>query len=226
VAILGVDGAGRGYVVAALPDHEVRYIDDLDQLPAAAVIAVDIPLGFPTGDHRRPAEVAASSRLHGRSSSVFWTLPKSVYEIQTERLSSRDGYARARAEASVATGGRWSISAQGWALRSKILAAARARQGGARLIEVHPEVSFAVMSELEADVRLASKKSWRGQRQRMDLLRAQGIDPAAFTGDSGPALPDDVLDAMAAAWTAQRFENGVAECLGCGAGPGDVPIWA
>ena len=79
------------------------------------------------------------------------------------------------------------------------------------VVEVHPEVS---LRTLAPGVAFASKKTARGAGQRIAAL-TRWLDVGEALGDlpSGARL-DDVLDALAAAWSAQRFAAGTAEVLG------------
>jgi predicted RNase H-like nuclease len=58
------------------------------------------------------------------------------------------------------------------------------------------------------------KRSWRGQRARLRVLQAAGIE---IPEDLGPAIEkipaDEIPDAAAAAWTAQRIATGQAQCV-------------
>jgi predicted RNase H-like nuclease len=81
------------------------------------------------------------------------------------------------------------------------------------VVEVHPEVS---LRALAPDLAFAPKKTARGAGQRIAAL-SRWLDPAAALGDlPGGARLDDVLDALAAAWSAQRWACGTAEVLGPG----------
>lgn len=72
----------------------------------------------------------------------------------------------------------------------------------------------------------ASKKTWNGMRARLDVLEARGIVIPANLPGAGKAPVDDLLDAAAAAWTADRIRRGVAESFPPGLqGPGEVGIW-
>ena len=76
--------------------------------------------------------------------------------------------------------------------------------------EVHPEVSFRAMNgsrPLNYRKRLAA-----GALKRADLLRKEGID-LAESADTASAPLDDVLDAAAAAWSADRIFRGIAASL-------------
>jgi predicted RNase H-like nuclease len=83
-----------------------------------------------------------------------------------------------------------------------------------RVVEVHPEVSFATMNN---DVALKlSKKTAAGRALRIGLLgQAWGVDVGALVQKhrGKDAKPDDILDAMAACWTAERVLRGEAEWL-------------
>ena len=76
---------------------------------------------------------------------------------------------------------------------------------------MHPELS---VRALAPDVAFAPKKTARGAGQRIAAL-ARWVDPARALADlPGGARLDDVLDALAAAWSAARWVRGEAEVLG------------
>lgn len=83
----------------------------------------------------------------------------------------------------------------------------------ARVIEVHPEVSFRLLDERIG----VSKRTARGVGQRIAAL-ATCFDMTDALADvpAGPGL-DDCLDACAAAWSAQRWRAGSARVFGLGA---------
>jgi len=165
-----------------------------------SVVAVDIPIGLPdTGGRRADAE--ARRALVGKASSVFSTPVRAAVEAAT--------YEEARAANLAATGGRSSVSAQAYALSEKVLqvdAWVRGRPG-ARVIEVHPELSFARMTGTPV---LERKKDAAGIRARREALAAHGIVAPAWFRGAGFG-EDDLLDACAVAWTAVRHALGVSE---------------
>lgn len=220
--VIGVDGAGPGWVAAVLDQRRLLYVIDLGELPPAAVIAVDIPLRFPTGAGPRPAEQAARKLLKGsRRSSVFPTAPLPVYELDPPGLSYDERYAKARETMQKLADGA-SISPYSYGLRDKILQAQQAKADGLHLIEVHPEVVFATL----AGGTLTSRKAtWDGQQERAELLKGVGLNPHDFAGEADEAKPDDVLDAIAAAWVAMKHEKGTAQPLGEPVDASDLPIW-
>jgi predicted RNase H-like nuclease len=85
--------------------------------------------------------------------------------------------------------------------------------GGPRLVEVHPEVSFAAMAGRPLAHR---KKSWAGALERWELLAARGVALRGACGEAGAlAAVDDLLDAAAVAWTALRVARGAAVSHPC-----------
>ena len=207
--LIGVDGA-RGGWVAAIDDGDalaLRFVERLGDLPVAAVVAIDIPLGFPTGSARRPAESAARRRLGPRRSSVFSTPPRAVLECGS--------YDDARTAALRETGR--SISKQAWNLRPKVLEAAAADR---TLHEVHPELAFAVMC---GGPMPNPKRTSAGRLERVEALSGVGLGPDRIAGwDDVPR--EDAVDALACLWVARRVWAGTAEALGTSFGPDDGPI--
>ncbi len=97
---------------------------------------------------------------------------------------------------------------RGWVAR-KILEVGRHKEGD-RVIEVHPEVSFRALAGEPLGF---SKHTWDGFFLRRRLLEDAGVVLPAALG----ALPLlDVLDATAAAWTANRYARGEAKPLPAG----------
>ncbi|MBV9513358.1 MAG: DUF429 domain-containing protein [Mycobacteriaceae bacterium] len=170
------------------------------RVPEAAIIAVDIPLGL-LDDRWREADRAAKAYLGARRSSVFMTPPRAAL--------TEDTHAVATARCRDLTGNGFSI--QAWGLKAKLLEANSLYDSGRYpLREVHPEVSFTAMGLTAPH---GSKKSWRGQRERLRMLHNNGIDLPDELGIADKVPPDDVLDAGAAAWSADRIARGQATLL-------------
>lgn len=104
------------------------------------------------------------------------------------------------------------VSAQVYGLRAKIFEVdGWVRHAQRRVVEVHPEVSFA---RLAGGPLPDGKRTWAGAHHRRRLLADAGIDLAEDVGQAGRhAAVDDVLDAGAAAWTAARVAAGAAKPL-------------
>lgn len=185
-------------------DVEWSVVPDAAAVLAAAdgcvAVGVDIPLGLPAGRARRACDDAAARALGRARSSVFPAPPRAVLEARS--------HVEACAVARELTGR--AISLQTFHIGAKILdwdAVARP----AHVVEVHPELA---MRRLAPDVEFAPKKTARGAGQRIAAL-ARFIHPARALADLPPgARLDDVLDALAAAWSAGRWARGEAEILG------------
>ena len=100
---------------------------------------------------------------------------------------------------------------QSYGLRTKLLEVERwVTDTGYRVVEVHPEVSFARLARAPLTT---SKSTWAGFQRRAELLASAGIRLTGDLGTADAAGIDDVLDAAVAAWTARRYARGLAICL-------------
>lgn len=213
----GIDGWKGGWVAVVLRDGRFgaavaarRLSDLLSGFDEASVVGIDMPIGFPTRGTRLADEEAR--RLVGRlRSSVFLVPPRSVMEAST--------YLKARRVARRV----WhrSVSAQTYALRGRMLEVEAAAVSDPRLIEVHPEVSFQAMA---GEPLQFSKRSWNGQHRRSGLLAAHGIELPATLERAGRVPVDDLLDAAAVAWSAERHLLGRAAQLPADADPAVEPV--
>ena len=190
----GLDGCRAGWVVATRAGVEV--VDSiagvLEQRHRS--VGVDMPIGLPR-DGDRAADRAARRFLSPRASTIFSTPARAV-------LGAAD-YADACARSADATGKK--ISLQSWHIMPKIaeLDAALSPADEDRVVEVHPECSFA---EMNGGAPLVSKHTVEGRAVRTALLeRVFGQIPSTPRG----ATRDDVLDAYAVLWTAERFAAGL-----------------
>ncbi len=202
--VLGVDGCPGGWVGALVQDgvpswHQGSFADLLAL--TTDVVAVDIPIGLPSGGARRRADVLARSELGPQRSSVFFAPPRVVLEAG----SQPEATLLSRAAGSVG------VSIQTWHILAKV-AEVDALVAGLddRVVEVHPELSLRRLGGRA----LAPKRSAEGRRQRLQLLRTWLPTLALPTPLPGRAKPDDCLDAVAAAWSGTRWLTGQAEVLG------------
>lgn len=205
-SVAGVDGVPGGWVVARLADR-VRWTVCRD---AAAVLAatagcaavgVDIPLGLPRAGARRACDTATAAALGRARAAVFACPPREVLAEPT--------YEGACAAARRLTGR--AISLQSFHIGPKIREWDALADRPAHVVEVHPELALRRMAP---DVDFAPKKTARGAGQRIAAL-ARGLDVVDALADlpAGARL-DDVLDALAATWSARRVADGTAERLG------------
>jgi predicted RNase H-like nuclease len=168
-------------------DHLLRPEDtDFSELRDVSLLAIDIPIGFGP----RLADSAARAYLSGAASTVFTTPPREVLEMPF--------------------GPGLGVSAQSHALGPRIIHVTALASTDERIYEAHPEVSFRAMKRgVPLHYR---KKSAGGVLERVELLRQQGIELRQLY-EAASAGIDDVLDAAACAWTAQRVARGEAKTL-------------
>ena len=161
------------------------------------------PIGLPEVG-ARPCDLEAR-RLLGprRGSSVFPAPIRRVLEAEDYRQACR---IRQEVEGK-------KISKQTWNITNKIREVDRLLREDPslqnRVHEVHPEVCFTFMaggSPLEE-----GKRTVAGQAARFDLLRAhfgEVVQTAVAGKDHQACAVDDILDAFAALWTAERIDKG------------------
>ncbi|MGB6181614.1 MAG: DUF429 domain-containing protein [Rhodococcus sp. (in: high G+C Gram-positive bacteria)] len=208
-SVAGVDGAAGKWIVAVLDgrDVELTLAQDVDAVldvtQNCAAVGVDMPLSIPdTGV--RTAEAEVRRFLGSARSSIFATpVREAVYADSWE-----EACVISRAHTGKA------ISKQSWYLTRYIQAWQAAEPDLLRVLEVHPESSFRALAP---DTVFTSKKRARGIAQRFGALE-DVVDTARLIRrvaelDDGPAM-DDVLDAVAAAWSARRWLTGEADVFG------------
>lgn len=213
--LAGVDGCPAGWYAVSGPQADGRvagavhagFADLLQALPAAARVAVDIPIGL-NDRGERACDQAARQRLGPRASSIFTAPLRGVLGAASHPEAS------ARRRAVEGKG----MSIQAYNILRKVeevdttLRASAAWAG--RVHETHPEVCFL---EMNGGVPLAyGKKGAEGRRLRLTLLEAVFPGQAERLLDEFPrraVQADDVLDALACLWTAQRLAQGRARTL-------------
>lgn len=216
-ALAGVDGCRAGWLCLLRPGRgdpvEARVFPTAAALIEATadvrVIAWDVPMGLAAAETRDCEALARRLLGWPRSASVF-TAP-----IRPALV------ARSQAEATRITRERsgQGVSAQAFGIYAKVAevdAVLRARPAlTGRIVEVHPEVSFRAWNEGVAFA--ASKKRTEGFTPRLALVtRHFGADAFARVRSrwtKSRVADDDVLDAFAALWTAERIAGGASVSL-------------
>lgn len=203
--VLGVDGCPGGWVAISydteagtlVPRVHASFAEILPAYPDAAAIGVDIPIGLAEGAPR-DCDVEARRVLGPRRSSVFPAPDPRVIDA----LTYEEAVELSR---SLTDKG---ISRQGFAIYAKVAEVNRVvtPEQQYRVFEVHPEVSFwALAGGRPMD---HHKGTPEGYEERRALLASAFPVPIPAReearGLARPATPDDVLDAVVAAWTAQR----------------------
>lgn len=191
-AVLDRSGHGTPHLVVR-PTLE----DLVAHLGDVTVVGVHLPIGLPD-DSRREADLEVRRLLTGRASSAVVTTPvrDAVY---AETYGEANTLSRERTGAGVAK--------EAFDLRRQIVEVDRwLRQDlPFTVVEVHPEAALAVM----AGTPLASRRrTAEGSAERRETLAQAGVFVPATA--PGGAVPDDVIGACAAAWSAHRVKTGQA----------------
>lgn len=197
--VVGADVWKKGWVAVVTVDGWIASIDAYDTMADLAsteadaeVIAVDIPIGLPVAPPRA-ADAAARRFIGARGSSVFPTPPRDVLELGTYK----DALRFSREKYGVG------LTAQSYALRDRILETDAVARSDARVIEIHPEVTFRALAGRPLRY---SKRTWNGHSERRRLLSGAGLSLPDRLPDAVGSVPaDDILDAAAGAWTAARY---------------------
>ena len=149
----------------------------------------------------RPARLTCSP---GQAAGARWA---SVFVTPVRSALATGDYQRALAINRELTGG--GISRQAFNLREKILQVDRwYSERPCPVVEAHPELCFGAIAGTPLT---DSKSTWAGAVTRRRLLGAAGVGVSGDLGLTGHRVGvDDVLDAAAVAWTADRVARGTA----------------
>ncbi len=173
--------------------------------PRASVLAVDIPIGLPEAGPRACDREARRMLGRPRGSSIFPAPVRSVLACGTYR----EACARHRS-----ADGR-ALSRQAFNILPKIRevdsAVRRDPRLHERVFEVHPELSFAAWNGGRPMRHNKTTPQGRRERERLIATRWPGQRGAlARALGRGGWSPDDLNDALAVLWTAERIARGVA----------------
>jgi predicted RNase H-like nuclease len=209
VVAVGVDGCAFGWIATGRRGDDgidVRVFGQFEQVLECwpeVPVAVDMPIGLaPTGT--RASDRIVRSLLGPRRSSVFPPPPRAA-------LGARS-YAEACALRRQIDGK--AVSAQTWNIFAKIAEVDRIMTPALQdfVIEAHPELSFTMMNK--GIPAAANKKTHEGRAQRLALLSSclSGCEADVVAWRPRGAAHDDLLDALAVLWTAERFLRNEAQC--------------
>lgn len=220
--VAGVDACRAGWIACFLSEDlsalrlrlagSVAEVADAPEAPAA--ISVDMPIGLPERieGSGRACEMAVRPLLGERQSSVFST--------PSRRAVMEADYRKACDAALATSRPPRKVSKQGFMLFPRMreldaLMIARPELRS-RIFETHPEVSFFHLngkSPAALPKKVKSRPNPAGLKERTALLLEAGL-PEGFAPlvEDPPrgAGGDDVLDAVACAWSARRILNGEA----------------
>jgi predicted RNase H-like nuclease len=209
---VGVDGCPNGWVAVEADGRRWQarvfptFGEILGAYAGAAAVGVDIPIGLP-GDGRRQCDGLARARLGSRRSSVFPAPSRRLLEVVADAVDYREANRRCWERLGHGIGAQtFNIFAK---IREVDALMTPARQ--LRVREVHPELSFTAIRG-DASCRFA-KRDLAGRDERLLALRVHFDGLAATPTPPRGAKLDDLLDALAASWTAGRFARGHAESV-------------
>lgn len=208
-SVVGVDGCPAGWVaVVERPGVPVyatvfeTFHGLTESLSDTAVIAVDIPIGLPDRGVR-DCDLEARRRLGPRKSSVFPAPLRSVLDATSQEEAS---HIRFKIE-----GKR--MSCQAFGIVKKVREVDRAMVDAPavrRIVEVHPELSFAIW---QGHPMQNPKRKKAGREERRELIRREWPDTlerCEASRDRRNCNLDDLYDAFAALWSARRVASGIA----------------
>jgi predicted RNase H-like nuclease len=195
--VAGVDGCRDGWVVATIDSVAVSRSFATIARANFDLVAVDMPIGLPE-TWGRAADRAARAYITPRGACIFPAPPRPLLAFET--------YADANA-ASKSTYHR-GLTRQSFHLFAKLREVDTVidATNQSRFAEASPECSFRALT---GDV-LPPKRTPEGRHARRVALEAEfGPIDVRLPG----ARVDDVLDAYALLWTAQRHVAGASVCL-------------
>ncbi len=210
--ICGVDGCRAGWI-AVFKDLDAgnvfwkvfpTFVQLASRTPVPQIIAVDIPIGLPDRGPR-DCDLEARKKLGRRGCSVFPAPIRHVLGAKSYKEACQKRYGIEEKK----------MSCQAWGIVPKVreVDTLLLENPGfrSRIREVHPEVSFFHMNR-QSPVP-DSKKSVAGHAQRLNLLLPNlgtFVNSALLARKQLGCANDDILDAFAALWTAERIMGGTA----------------
>ena len=205
---IGLSRVADGPVSALLCATAPELVSQLEALaPRPGVLLIDMPIGLPQ-QGGRGCDQAARERLGARRSSIF---PAPIRPVLAAGSWEEACAIREQLEGKRMSKQSWNITAK----VREVDALLQARPGlRGWLREVHPELSF---STLGGAPLAHPKKTASGKQLRQDLVAATfgaGAYEAVRAQFRRTAVADDdILDAFAALWSAERLLNGQAAVL-------------
>ena len=215
-SVAGVDGCQSGWIAAVYDTEQSKidycthadFITILQALSGVMCIGVDIPIGLSESFQPRRCDQLARSLIRTRSSSVFPAPDRRLLRFAELEYGAANGYSREYSGKG--------LTRQSFAIFEKIDQVDRVMTPRlqANVFEVHPEVCFWAAAD-KHPLRHPKRKR-EGFEERREILNRvlPGVVIPTFDEAKGivhGAKPDDVLDAIAAAWTAWRNARGLSE---------------
>ena len=214
--ICGVDGCSLGWIAVSkdLPSGRVSWSlhPGTDRLftekGTAQVIAIDIPIGLPERGPRLCDLEARQLLGASRGTSVF---PAPIRPVLSANSPDEASEIRNKVEGKKMSRPAFRVLARARQVDASLRETPKLR---AQVREIHPEVSFFFLAG--GRPMRESKKTEAGRSEREELLKAafgRSVSDALGVGYYLQTTADDVLDAFAALWTAERIFNGTSVTL-------------
>ena len=220
--IAGADGCPAGWIAVYHPVNQpeaarwqifATFAELRTYTESFAAVAIDMPIGLPdvATPGGRDSDRRARAVLGARQSSVF-AVPARATIACTDYRDACDTNLKHSEPAR-------KIAKQMFYLFPKIreIDAAMSPEMQNRIVECHPEVAFWALNGQAALNEPKKRKSSPyppGLKLRRKLLRGAGYTTKLLNGPDclrRHAAPDDLLDACATAWTANRVATGLVE---------------
>ena len=213
--LVGVDGCPGGWLSIVSREGRIsafiaRTMDEvLEYAKRVSIVAVDVPMGLPDRGARGCDLEARLILRRPRSASVFpapvrKSLSGRDYEDASKKHREADGRGMSRQVHNILHKIR--------EVDNLLVSSPRLRK---TIREVHPEVSFALWNKGRAMTHRKARREGRVERevlidQRWPLQRAECVSQLS---GRGTYRLDDLNDAFAALWTAERISRGKARVL-------------
>jgi predicted RNase H-like nuclease len=231
--VAGVDGCRAGWVVVLTPTAcvdgaaraEVAVARDfrgvLDLTRGARIVGVDMPMGL------LDAAAPGGRECDRRARRLLgWPRACSVFSPPVRDALSRPSYRRALSANRASSAARLGISIECFGLFPRLREVDEALTAdhalAERVTEIHPELSFRALAGGAMGLG-EPKRSPRGLSRRVALLRP--VFPCltrALKHRVAGVAADDLLDALAVAWSAARVARDSAVCLPSRPAPRDA----
>ncbi|MFQ6034632.1 MAG: DUF429 domain-containing protein [Sedimentisphaerales bacterium] len=212
VVIISVVKKGSGANVTCIFNSKDFFLaktfaEVLSKTTNCKLVCVDIPIGLSDGEKPRECDVVARKILRGgRASSIFPPPIRPCLSAKDSETASRICFKYSGKK----------LNRQSFFILPKVREVNQAMtpQLQRRVCEIHPELAFWALNGKKPMQH--KKRQLAGRNERMRLLSTIFPDVGQLVAKARKpkeVAPDDILDALAAAWTASQIVSGKAETL-------------
>ncbi len=174
------------------------FAEVLSKTTDCKLVCVDIPIGLSDGDKPRECDIAARQILGRRASSIFPPPIRPCLSAKDYKTTCKICYEYSGKK----------LTRQSFAIMDKIrqvddLMTPELQQ---RVREIHPEILFWALNNKKPMQH--NKRKFAGRNERMKLLTRIFLNVEEIVAEAckpKKVAPDDILDALVAAWTASQI---------------------